>query len=433
MEKDKIKNIAITLYCSSLIMQLFITKLKYSRQIDGTELIKILKVLSDIIKKNIQDEIWKDFLEKYGAYEEPIYENNNPPRLLVNIISIGINCFEKNNINIPEKIKESVPKEIVELGHKLTEIQIFDCKFPNPEINSEYRNPKRFLFLLQKYWQIYLRILQDTGTAPFRYNPHPVVRFIANLKYRIKKCVNEVNNGSLNSAFMELETLDPIGSEEFDIEWECGGIRRVHEFEKALQEVLVENSLRNFELTEEEELFLDECGKASEYWSNKIKYEWKITNDHIKKVAKEQRGTDKNKPKTLGEYINEVESNLRELIKVVYKKNFANNYLNVLQETIEKNACLSVKESMKSRHVGNDADFIYFTQLKDLQPLISKKWNLFKDYFTIRCNEFNTLLSGIIKARTDMFHSRPEHLWPEIEKERARVLCHDLLKSIKTK
>jgi len=83
------------------------------------------------------------------------------------------------------------------------------------------------------------------------------------------------------------------------------------------------------------------------------------------------------------------------------------------------------------RSVTNGEELLHFTNLPDVYKIISEKWSLFRNLFSCRRREFNSLMAPILKGRTDTAHNRPHHLRPPFEDERTKIACHDLLEKIK--
>ncbi|MDI6783127.1 MAG: hypothetical protein QME64_03410, partial [bacterium] len=119
-------------------------------------------------------------------------------------------------------------------------------------------------------------------------------------------------------------------------------------------------------------------------------------------------------------------------VKNVYKSIFKDNWLSEINKTIGDESYNNSLKTMHQRGISSTEEIMSFTNLKDLHTLINSHWQYFQAYFNCLKKEFNTLMSGIIKARTETAHNRPEHLWPKIERDRTKVLCYDLLSKIKS-
>jgi hypothetical protein len=82
---------------------------------------------------------------------------------------------------------------------------------------------------------------------------------------------------------------------------------------------------------------------------------------------------------------------------------------------------------MDQRGILDQIEILHYLQLSDLLDLIRGNWSFFAPRTKLRRREFNDLVAAILKGRTEEAHNRPEHLWPEIERQRVRVACYDLL------
>jgi hypothetical protein len=88
-------------------------------------------------------------------------------------------------------------------------------------------------------------------------------------------------------------------------------------------------------------------------------------------------------------------------------------------------------DTMKQRRQLQATELLHYTNLKDLASIITRDWDLFRHGFDGQKKDFARLIAIVLKGRTEEAHHRPEHLWPEIEKQRVRVACHDLLTRLK--
>lgn len=425
MDKQELMDILEAGSAATIIIKVFSTKQLYSKDVDHTELLRIMNVASQILQDSLKKEVWNDYRSKFQA---PVYENILPPPIIMKILEISTNLLKEYNIL---ELGENLSKELEELFKHMDEIMIFDCKFPSSEIIPLFNNHKRYLMLLQKYWGKYLNIIQSLGTSPLVYRPNPLSRFILNLEYRIQYCVEQIGDENLLSSYRNM-SLDPVASEDFGIDWDCGGQEMAMEFDKTINQVVMKTGIRHFDLTKHEEMFLEVCDDALEAVDKRTTEAWKKILAHSDKEAEEKQDkshTDA-KPSTCSEYIKKVENTLRDLVKRVYKNNFAEEWLNKIRSVLTESVYLEALERMKNRKVAEPEEILYFTYLKDVYTLIAQEWVMFKHCFSIKRNQFNSLMSIIIKGRTEEAHNRPEHLWPKIEQERTKVACHDLLEAI---
>lgn|GEM_PF-4886493 len=292
-------------YCVTLIATIYNLKISYTAQIDKIEIKELFEAIINIFEKAIKEEYWEEWRKKYIR---PVFENNDSAK---EIMEIGFFCFDyikKNNISIEDKIRQCLPEELMKLGRRLNEIQVFDCKFIETNTGDKKESKKRYLFLLEQYWQRYFQILALNGTALIYCIPNPLSRYITNLEYRMEKCVKEIGKKELADAYGELLKMDLMAAEDFTIIWECGGVETSAAFDKAIRKVFTSASIRKYKLTIEEELFLDSCDEAIRQESEKVKQ----THQRANKLKV-------NKKESIGELEN-VHPKIIEKCKDLYKK-----------------------------------------------------------------------------------------------------------------
>ncbi|HDL02021.1 MAG TPA: hypothetical protein ENH23_07295 [candidate division Zixibacteria bacterium] len=184
-----------------------------------------------------------------------------------------------------------------------------------------------------------------------------------------------------------------------------------------------------FSYTEQEQLFFDSFN--NNFQENQARAEKHFNNLLNKSTENKNQNRESNLELTCFGYIRAVELNLRKLIKQQYRSKYADNWVIALQESIGEIAYQNASDTMKKRKVADNNELIYFTTLPDLQRAIIQKWEIFKDIIPFKKKELNSLLAPILKGRTEEAHNRPKHLWSEIEQQRVRVACNDLLLKIK--
>ncbi|MGA2785324.1 MAG: hypothetical protein ABSF09_11565, partial [Candidatus Bathyarchaeia archaeon] len=246
---------------------------------------------------------------------------------------------------------------------------------------------------------------------------------------RIRYCLDKFESQEIRSSIEDCLQLMPETSEDFNIEWECGALEMVTRTESSIVGFTVHCGNRQFPLTEEEQLFFHSVEEAEKDYERKVKLYFD------KMLARaEQMNPEYNKPKqpqTPMEYISSVENRLRTLIKSAFTTSFGAKWVEEIERTIGSEEYGKAISTMQQRGVSSLEEILNYTNLRDLQNLVSSHWQVFQPKFNCGRKEFNTLLSGVLKARTEEAHNRPEHLWPQIERDRARVLCHDLLSKLK--
>jgi hypothetical protein len=367
--------------------------------------------------------------------QRPHFENTADTTLLSNVagallifLSGELNCGVDELDKVTAFAREKASATVQGIQSRLQELLVFDCRFPLPRAGAQYGSRERALFMVGQYWGFYRELLQQHGGAMIMFSPHPLLRFIVNAKARIKHYLEAIEDSALRSHMDE--ALDVSFDQDTNMAWEEWTLPIVARASEAYEEARLAIPSTSFALTEAEHLFLGsgraslaELEKSSETEMGKL----------MANVARTQTAGGPEAaatgPKTCHEMIGEVERALRDIVVTEAKQRRGDHWLAEVERLLG-DGVVEARATMLQRKVTNPEEIIYFTNLTDVCLVISQNFNLYAPRVGMTRREFNTKTARIVKGRTEEAHNRPEHLWPEIEQQRVRVDCHDLLGSI---
>ena len=441
------KPFAIVLLGVKLAEQIFRLLDMYPTFISKPEMIEHLNVINSSLSWTLSTKAFSDFRASYQGVH---IENKIIPDTLRKMAALSEVHFQGKETNYEMLLTLARDEGLERIYNRIYEIRCFDCKFPRPDYGAavaafdnlslnlseddwigrlflEEKNvyPQRFFFLFTRYWRAYSSLLQDRGRLQAPLKPDPLSRFLAELRERIQFCLAGIEDTKFDfddrerSLIDECLELSPEKSKDFPNEWKSYGLEILSEAQYYIEERATWD-LWDMEwlppLTEEEQIFLNSLEKAEKDYLQTATSHYQNAKEQYTPMA----------------YIFKVETELRALIKEVFIKKFgASKWLEEIHRSIGEESYTNAISTMKRRSVASYDEILNFTYFKDLQRIINSHWPLFQDRFTCNRKEFNSLLSPIIKARNEEAHSRPENLWPYIEKCRTIVLCHDLLSKLK--
>lgn len=306
-------------------------------------------------------------------------------------------------------------------------VMMFDCLIPESPDEPELRSKPRLLYALSEYWSIYSQFVSYISSAYGWFTPDPMLKYRINLKKRIEKCIK------LLDASIQVCTVQNL------LEWTIEDIdgmseevnREIARGWEEIENLHSEIGHFTFEMNQQENMFVSHFNfnfqklraKAEKYFSGLLK--------RAEEQGEASRQVEKNSdPPSCFEYIRRVEQKMRKIIEEVYRKYYGDNWLFEIKVSIGEDAFGNAEETMNQRGVKNLSELLHYTFLTDLQQAIITRWNIFSNSIRISRKDFNKLLSPILMGRTEEAHNRPDHIWPEIEQQRVRVACNDLLKSL---
>jgi len=315
----------------------------------------------------------------------------------------------------------------------LEDATLFQCLYPDPEASPEFGLPARALFMLRKYVEGLHGILVATGGGEIGWTPHPLTRLVVNLQERISICVAALDNTELSG---ELHNLDGIveclltdSEGDFSVGWECGQAAEAAACLVAVEKAWLRSGSGAFDLTMAEQGFLGHVEAATSWYRERVKRQWKRILDSADRQAA-VRTQESAGPRALAEYISQVELTLRNVVSTAYRARFGTKWIGEIRQTLDAQE-LQETEARLAREGQSDDDIMHMLNPGPLRQLVTRDWNVTGPCFAGAARKHvNALLDEWLKARTKVAHNRPPHLWPDIEQQRARVACHDLLDAI---
>ncbi|MFH1373333.1 MAG: hypothetical protein ABII79_06040 [bacterium] len=417
----------------------------YPSLAERVEIMQLHRRLVEYVEKSLELEKFRTLKE---LYQNPPFSTERPPDSLAIIFTIPLTWLgvklrgESYDItSLPEnKMKEEVDAILSEsLSHvspslrstieTLLRIMMFDCYLPHPTGEPEYNSKPRTLYLLTEYWILYSEYIMYRSTADVWFNPDPMLTFRTSVKVRIEQCIRlldvEESLSDISEVLgMPLQDVDAIPEYISEI---------VDAASEALEVLRVNIGHATFQLTAQERMFVyafrenfQKCRAQAEEWFHKLLRQV----DHERKV-KESQLTERTEPSCF-EYIRKVEHVLRSLVETQYQEAFSDDWLDRIKDAIGEVAYENAVTTMKQRRVTDRRQLLHFTTFPDLQQAIIQNWRMFQPLIVIKRREFNKLIAPILSGRTEEAHNRPKHLWPEIEQQRVRIACSDLLKKIRS-
>jgi len=431
------------LYCATYYLREFIEMLNlYPTLTERAEVMKIHRILVDTIDLSLKLDLFQRYKENYI---KPEFNTKHIPEYLSTIIMGALLCLypriTDNSVDLSSLPEDKWEKEFQKIRKQafnntsvslrtvletLEKIMVFDCKLPHPVDSSEFNSKSRTIYILTEYWKIYSEYVQYLSTTNAWFKPDPMIIFMTNIKERIISCIEKLGcidklqdvYDFLDMPLTEVDAIPEYIAERIDTAW------------NAIEIIRSEIGFGIHSLTNQEKLFMEayntnfQTNRASaEKWFHKL----------LKKVEQRNNSTSQFHSTTqlsCTDYIRKVELKLRSIIMKKYLETFNENWLDELKKAIGPDAYNNAHETMQQRHVNKKDEIIYYTNMPDLQQAIINNWDIFSNIISCKRRDFNRLMSPILKGRTEEAHNRPIHLWPEIEQDRVRVACHDLLGKI---
>lgn len=393
----------------------------YPSQIDENQAIELNETIERILIQRLEKPEWAEF-------RALLLESTQDDResVLALIVAQAIKMLSGAK-TIPEIDVETITREasqmiegnLADLVAKIQEIIAFNCR--NPEASS---SAPRSFYLLTQYWNLYKVILDHHGTACIGYSPHPLLRFIVNLRDRIETCLQVIARAELTHAFNEVLEI-PL-NEDSNLAWEDCVQPRINDVAILLEEAKLQFLRTSFDLTKHERLFIELTEGAFRNFAKRMQNDWQGILGRLEATHSSCVST-KQLPKSCFESIRLAELEMRRIIKTILNGQVSEPWLNVIRESIGEDSFTDAMRRMKDRRDMNTENLLHYLYLSDLVKIINANWSIFRISINCKRQEFNGYMKIILKGRTEEAHHKPEHLWPEIEKQRVRVACHDFL------
>lgn len=417
----------------------------YPSLAEKAEVFKLYHRAVQYVEQSISLSAFSEFEESYHRPE--FYTDGPPDDLNINfgmyllqyyLVSRGLSATAFDDVEHNDELKEELHialRESLDYASPelrrdielLKRLMILDCQIPHPSGDPEYNSEARAAFLLATYWHLYSDFILYLSTADMWYVPDPMIPLRISLKLRIETCITRLkvdqSMPSVNDLLrMPIDDIDVIpeyisnlvswGSEEIEL------VRSKH-------------GHFDFRFTLQEEEFIGSFNSTLEFCKIQTDQEF---SKHLN-AAKNHNQENLSKPLktqslTPSEYVRKVELALRSVIRRQYQEKFGDGWIDYIGKAIGPKAYASAQAIMRQRSISDGKEILHFTTLPDLQRAICENWALFQGQFSLRKKEFNALLALILKGRTEEAHNRPDHLHTEIEQQRLRVACADLLKKL---
>jgi hypothetical protein len=280
---DFIRSLSIAIAAAVGVNELDRIKLLYPNSVDLNEITLLRKTLSDWItitlagqdfeqvKKTVSDPVRKEFSD---AVLPGLLSMFHPGVKVTGDMAETHECI---GAVVLEGQKQS-PPIVAEALARISQIQISDCRMPNPANDKIYQEPKRLLMVLQHYWRLCRQLVLDETDANIGFQPHPLLPLIVNAKLRIETCfagLSSLQNASeaQKTAVGLIELLLTGESDDLSAapEWTIGEIAKVDMF---LAEAQLSLGSASYDLTNAEQAFIKVFEQAAAEYQNRRKKTW---------------------------------------------------------------------------------------------------------------------------------------------------------------
>ncbi len=415
----------------------------YPKLVDRSDLMRLHRLLADYVDTSLSS---REFVSLQKIYDRPEFTSDGPPESLGHIFAacftwlaprIKGESFDITKLNQDEmativddtllKAKKHLSEDLLQAVNSVNSAMVLDCLVPCPSDMVEFKSESRAAFLLSEYWNLFSEYVIYLSTAKAWFKPDPMLPLRTSLKLRINTLMEML---SAHGSCEPIERLLNWPVEEIDAVPEY-----IHELVDASSEFM--ESVRtivghsSFSFVAQERMFFESF--RHNFQTNRSRAE-KHFSDILRRMKEtspnSSRAKDHGQPPSCFDYIRMVERRLRDIVKRVYVERFGENWLSAIRESLGQDAYDAAVRTMNQRGITDAMEMLHFTNLPDLQQAVTKKWELFGVKTHMRKQEFNKLFAPILKGRTEEAHNRPDYLWPEIEQQRVRVACSDLLKHL---
>jgi AcrR family transcriptional regulator len=174
---------------------------------------------------------------------------------------------------------------------RIMEVMMIDCRILEPSDDPTFRDPRRFLQMLRKYWELCKSIILFEMNAEMGFRPHPLLPLIVNLRERIGACCAALESEQQIPSVVEnintlLDTLlkgdvDDLGIAE---EWATGQLQSV---DTSLATLRLRLGSGAFPLTREEQLCLEHAEAAVSEHASRVRKHWTAVEHSVRKRAAE--------------------------------------------------------------------------------------------------------------------------------------------------
>lgn len=403
----------------------------YARSVDPLEMSEILSLLDSIIRNTLDGLGWKDLACKLPdaltvdrAYISEVEE----------IAQRAFGLQPCGHATAQSSAETPLDPGLLTAMQRLHTVMCTCCLQPDPEADAAFRMPARHVFMLRKYWYLLWDILQTTGSSPVYYTPHPLTPIIINTETRIQRCLDALKDEQVAEIRGQVRRLTDslLEPEGYAVEWNEGDAAALGAaITTAIERAWLRFSSSGFDLTAAERFHLANARQALDEHRVRLDSGMKGILGSVTQPLFTGQETNREKPKDeVWGYVRDVEISLRRLVFTAYRERFGAAWLHEVKKAVGEAAVTDTLARL-AKEKSDECDFLHFLQPSVLRQLCTHNWNVTGHLFPgKKRKDINAMLEEWLSARTRNAHHRPEHIWPKIERDRARVACHDLLESM---
>lgn len=421
--RDWLSDLSRGLYAAQGLVEACEASYHFWHRVDRLALAGVVKKLHVALRVALATPVWQSI--ELAEPDEPAIPCRAPSDVC-SVFFLGADELSKRGQSA-RALDELNDALLQAVRDELQDILILQCTYPDPEVNPEFRLPGRAMFVLRRYWEFLHSILAATGDGSVGWTPHPLTRIIVNLQERIEVCLSIIDDPQLAEAFAQVgQVIEGMFGDfhDFDIDWEYGGAAAAASFFVALERAVIRLGSAKFDLTTAERTFIESVDSSLTWYKESVDREF------AKMLPPQPRTARDSRPVTLADYISSVELALRRVLAAAYQKRYGDAWPQAMRQTMEIDE-LQDTEARLAKEGKADTDIVHMLNPGPLRQLITADWSITGRYFPQATRKsINVLLDQWLAARTKVAHNRPTHLWPEIERKRAEVACHDLLAAI---
>lgn len=214
-------------------------------------------------------------LPKFDSiYQRPAFGDESIEAMMTIVFSVLLaNHPLVRDLSAPEKdVSEQVKKasdacredatdDVKTLVSRVVEVALFDCRMPSPASHASFGEPRRFMQLLELYWDRSRDIFLGEIRAHIGYRPHPLLRLLVNLNERLFRCFDAL------SEYEEIAKGKEVAKTLFDVLFEgevddlsCADewvMQQLQIIDTSIQRLRLRFSGPAYELTHPEKIFLE--------------------------------------------------------------------------------------------------------------------------------------------------------------------------------
>ena len=200
LASDALKSVAEAACASRALEQFTESRVLYPSDVDPAEAERLHTSLCSLLESALTHEVLAGVRLEWSPF--PFASTSVPPLvglIFALCISLAAETFEAvPDFDDPDSLLSTIRRTYAgllkhispalrEVVDRVDEIMIFDMKIPDPVDPGEYSDERRAIKMFGEYWDAYRAILNQFGSADMGYQPHPMLRFIVSLQYRLRE------------------------------------------------------------------------------------------------------------------------------------------------------------------------------------------------------------------------------------------------------